>query len=171
MWSSRQPLPYLCLSSFLASSASAQLLRVLAQAPGCRRLSRRRCRKPRPSRACSPACANISELRLSIFRVESALLQYDGRGSREVVVRSIASLGNHRGASVRSSIHAVTPTGTQEGSHSRGVLVDRLRRNPSEPIRGTLNEYATGYITCYTRNPRNAKRPHVGVFGALYRAI
>eukprot|EP00965_Chrysotila_dentata_P241440 6204292-Pleurochrysis_carterae.AAC.1 len=35
----------------------------------------------------------------------------------------------------------------------------------------TLNEYATCYISCYTRTPRNAKGHHVGVFGALYRAI
>eukprot|EP00965_Chrysotila_dentata_P093690 3096617-Pleurochrysis_carterae.AAC.1 len=35
----------------------------------------------------------------------------------------------------------------------------------------TFNEYATCYISCDTRIPRNAKCPHVGVFGALYRAI
>eukprot|EP00965_Chrysotila_dentata_P113237 3741838-Pleurochrysis_carterae.AAC.1 len=35
----------------------------------------------------------------------------------------------------------------------------------------TLNEYATCYISCYTRNPCNAKWPHVGAFGALCRAI
>eukprot|EP00965_Chrysotila_dentata_P138724 4588693-Pleurochrysis_carterae.AAC.1 len=34
----------------------------------------------------------------------------------------------------------------------------------------SLNEYATCYISCYTRIPPNAKWPHVGVFGALYRA-
>eukprot|EP00965_Chrysotila_dentata_P072406 2392476-Pleurochrysis_carterae.AAC.1 len=34
-----------------------------------------------------------------------------------------------------------------------------------------LNEYATCYISCYTRISRNAKWPHVGVFLALYRAI
>eukprot|EP00965_Chrysotila_dentata_P148373 4898498-Pleurochrysis_carterae.AAC.1 len=35
----------------------------------------------------------------------------------------------------------------------------------------SLNEYATCYISCYMRNPRNAKWPRVGVFGALYRDI
>eukprot|EP00965_Chrysotila_dentata_P095447 3154858-Pleurochrysis_carterae.AAC.1 len=34
----------------------------------------------------------------------------------------------------------------------------------------SLNEYATCYISCYTRNPRKAKWPHVGGFGAPYRA-
>eukprot|EP00965_Chrysotila_dentata_P095710 3163521-Pleurochrysis_carterae.AAC.2 len=34
-----------------------------------------------------------------------------------------------------------------------------------------LNEYATCYISCYTRNLRNAKWPHVGVFGALGQVL
>eukprot|EP00965_Chrysotila_dentata_P133824 4425947-Pleurochrysis_carterae.AAC.1 len=34
-----------------------------------------------------------------------------------------------------------------------------------------LNEYATCYISCYTRVPCNAKGSHVGVFGALGQVL
>eukprot|EP00965_Chrysotila_dentata_P183268 6051932-Pleurochrysis_carterae.AAC.1 len=35
----------------------------------------------------------------------------------------------------------------------------------------TLNEYATCYISFYTRIPCNAKWPHVGVFRALGQVL
>eukprot|EP00965_Chrysotila_dentata_P182361 6021817-Pleurochrysis_carterae.AAC.1 len=48
----------------------------------------------------------------------------------------------------------------------RGRLRTQTQRS-GEPGSRALNEYATCYISCYTRNPCNAKWPHVGVLRAL----
>eukprot|EP00965_Chrysotila_dentata_P072746 2404311-Pleurochrysis_carterae.AAC.1 len=38
-------------------------------------------------------------------------------------------------------------------------------------VTNALNEYATCYMSCYTRNRRNAKWPHVRVLGALGQVL
>eukprot|EP00965_Chrysotila_dentata_P243268 6205329-Pleurochrysis_carterae.AAC.1 len=52
---------------------------------------------------------------------------------------------------------------------AQSALLAREAQLPATQVGSleTLNEYATCYISCYTRNPRDAKWPHVGVFGAL----
>eukprot|EP00965_Chrysotila_dentata_P169392 5593862-Pleurochrysis_carterae.AAC.2 len=54
--------------------------------------------------------------------------------------------------------------GTARARHARGAL-------HTHDAAASLNEYATYYVSCYTRIPYNAKWPHVGVFGDLGQVL
>eukprot|EP00965_Chrysotila_dentata_P112539 3719906-Pleurochrysis_carterae.AAC.3 len=60
-------------------------------------------------------------------------------------------------------------------SHSGPIVEGRsswpFARQTRGDVTRSLNEYATCYISCCTINARNAKWPHVGVFGALGQVL